>query len=92
MSKMIAFVIPACNEQSNVIVIARAINNIMAPLKYDYRILFVDDGSTDDTLAVLKAEAAINTHIQFISLSRNFGHQNALKAGFLEKSHLKRPK
>ena len=81
MSKMVAFVIPACNEQSNVLVIAGAIKNIMAPLMYDYRILFIDDGSTDQTLPVLKAEAATNNHIHFISLSRNFGHQNALKAG-----------
>jgi len=81
MSKMVAFVIPACNEQSNVLVIAGAIKNIMAPLMYDYRILFIDDGSTDQTLPVLKAEAATNNHIRFISLSRNFGHQNALKAG-----------
>jgi dolichol-phosphate mannosyltransferase len=78
---MVAFVIPACNEQSNVLVIAGAIKNIMAPLMYDYRILFIDDGSTDQTLPVLKAEAATNNHIRFISLSRNFGHQNALKAG-----------
>jgi dolichol-phosphate mannosyltransferase len=64
-----------------VLVIAGAIKNIMAPLMYDYRILFIDDGSTDQTLPVLKAEAATNNHIRFISLSRNFGHQNALKAG-----------
>jgi polyisoprenyl-phosphate glycosyltransferase len=81
MSKMVVFVIPACNEQSNVLVIAGAIKSIMAPLDYDYRILFVDDGSTDQTLPVLKSEAATNKHIHFISLSRNFGHQNALKAG-----------
>ncbi len=81
MSKMVVFVIPACNEQSNVLVIAGAIKNMMTPLAYDYRILFVDDGSTDQTLSVLKAESSVNNHIQFISLSRNFGHQNALKAG-----------
>lgn len=78
---MVVFVIPACNEQSNVLVIAGAIKNMMTPLAYDYRILFVDDGSTDQTLSVLKAESSVNNHIQFISLSRNFGHQNALKAG-----------
>jgi dolichol-phosphate mannosyltransferase len=81
MSKLVIFVIPACNEQANVPVIATAIKNTMTPLSYNYRILFVDDGSTDQTLSVLKAEAEKNSHIQFISLSRNFGHQNALKAG-----------
>ena len=50
---MVVFVIPACNEQSNVLVIAGAIKNIIAPLNYDYRILFVDDGSTDQTLFIL---------------------------------------
>lgn len=81
MSKLVTFVIPACNEQANVPVMVQSINNMMEPLKYEYRILFVDDGSTDQTLAVIKAAAANNNHIQYVSLSRNFGHQNALKAG-----------
>lgn len=81
MPKLVSFVIPACNEQANVPIMVKSIQQTMAPLMYEYRLLFVDDGSTDQTLQVIKAEAAKHNQIQYISLSRNFGHQNALKAG-----------
>jgi dolichol-phosphate mannosyltransferase len=47
----------------------------------NYEIVFVDDGSTDNSLAVLKQLHEKNPQIKYISFSRNFGHQNALKAG-----------
>jgi len=53
----------------------------LANCKYPYEILFIDDGSTDDTLAQIKALSATDSKVKFIELSRNFGHQNALKAG-----------
>jgi dolichol-phosphate mannosyltransferase len=45
-----------------------------------HQILFVDDGSTDDTLATLEAEAASDSRIEVLSLARNFGHQAAVTA------------
>lgn len=81
MNKKISIVVPVCNEQGNVIVLVDALQAVLAPLKYNYNIIFVDDGSVDDTLPVLKQIASIDPNIFFISLSRNFGHQNALKAG-----------
>lgn len=47
----------------------------------DYEIIFVDDGSTDETLNVIKKLRSRNQKIRYFSFSRNFGHQNALKAG-----------
>jgi len=81
MKKKISIVVPACNEQGNIPVLVDALQKVMSELDYEYHILFVDDGSTDDTLAILKMRASIDSSIQYISLSRNFGHQNALKAG-----------
>ncbi len=81
MTKKISIVIPACNEEGNIPVLVDALEMVLAPLGYAYQIIFVDDGSSDGTLALLKAMSIKNQQIRYISLSRNFGHQNALKAG-----------
>ncbi|MEO8174085.1 MAG: glycosyltransferase family 2 protein [Sediminibacterium sp.] len=81
MKKRISVVIPVCNEEANVSIITEALQNIFSTTSYDHTITFVDDGSTDGTLNELKRIGAINQNVFFISLARNFGHQNALKAG-----------
>ncbi len=81
MSKKIAIVIPVCNEKGNIPLMTEAVCNVMDTLSYNYTINFVDDGSSDGTAEVLKETASTNNKVFFISLSRNFGHQNALKAG-----------
>lgn len=48
---------------------------------YDFTILFIDDGSTDQTLALIQSLAADDNNVKYIELSRNFGHQYAIKAG-----------
>lgn len=50
--------------------------------KYKYEILFVNDGSADNTVPEIKAECKKNPAIKLISFTRNFGHQNALSAGY----------
>jgi polyisoprenyl-phosphate glycosyltransferase len=81
MTKKISIVVPACNEEGNIPVLVDALENVLSKLNYDYQLIFVDDGSTDGTLALLKAISISKPHIRYIGLSRNFGHQNALKAG-----------
>ena len=81
MTKKISIVVPACNEEGNIPILVDTLEEVMGPLNYEYQLIFVDDGSSDGTLALLKAISANNTHIRYIGLSRNFGHQNALKAG-----------
>jgi dolichol-phosphate mannosyltransferase len=53
----------------------------MRESNYDFTILFIDDGSTDQTLAVIQSIAADDNKVKYIELSRNFGHQFAIKAG-----------
>lgn len=48
---------------------------------YDYEILYINDGSTDDTLPILKEIASQNNRVKIVSFSRNFGHQAAVTAG-----------
>src|ERR1700740_852518 len=81
MKRTIAIVVPVSNEETNVSLLAAAVKEVLRPLDYSYSLTLVDDGSTDNTLAELKQLAADNKHVFFISLARNFGHQNALKAG-----------
>ena len=79
--KNLEIILPAHNEHGNILPIYNEITQALQACIYDYKIIFVDDGSTDDTLAQLKSLASKDSKVKFIELSRNFGHQNALKAG-----------
>ncbi len=79
--KKIAIVIPAYNEEGNIEVMILSLHKAFDTLPYLYEILFVDDGSKDGTLQMLKTLAMNDDKVFYIELSRNFGHQNALKAG-----------
>lgn len=72
-------VLPAFNEEGNIVVIANKLAEVLN--EYNYEVLFVDDGSTDKTVEIIKDISTKNRNIKFLSLSRNFGHQAALKAG-----------
>lgn len=80
-SSTVSIVVPVFNEHGNIGVLAKAIDRVFANLPYTYTLLFVDDGSTDGSINTIKLLAEYNPSIQYISLSRNFGHQQALKAG-----------
>lgn len=81
MNKLVSIVIPAHNEEENIIVIVDRIEKVFKPLNYNFEILVVDDGGTDKTLSVIKDLAKIKSNFFYIEFSRNFGHQPALKAG-----------
>lgn len=78
--KLVSIIIPCFNEEGNIIELYNKVENNI-PEKYKFEILFIDDGSTDQSLYLIKKLAANDTRVRFISFSRNFGHQNALKAG-----------
>ena len=81
MKKKIAIVIPSYNEEGNIDIMVSSLHKVMQTLPYLYEILFVDDGSSDGTLTKLKSISEVDDKVFFLELSRNFGHQNALKAG-----------
>jgi glycosyltransferase involved in cell wall biosynthesis len=73
-------VLPAYNEAGNIARMAAVLDGILKPLGR-YEIVFVDDGSTDGTLAAIRAAAVANPQVRYVSFTRNFGHQEALRAG-----------
>ena len=75
----ISVVVPAYNEEQNLPVLLDQIRNILQEGLHE--IIVVDDGSTDATLDVVKAASELDHRIKYIGLSRNFGHQTALRAG-----------
>ena len=79
----VVVLIPLYNEEKNASVLSEAINRVFATVpNAAYKILFVDDGSKDGTLAVIQQLAAENEKIAYISFSKNFGKEAALLAGF----------
>ena len=74
-------VVPLYNEADGLQVFYDELCRVLAGLEIEPRILFVDDGSTDDTPALLAALAERDARVIVVTLSRNFGHQSALTAG-----------
>jgi dolichol-phosphate mannosyltransferase len=81
MKQEVSIVVPIYNEQENISALVKAVKSVFIDLPYDYKIIFVDDGSTDATLSIIKTMIDYDSTISYISFSRNFGHQAALKAG-----------
>ncbi len=80
-NKLISIVIPAYNESENIPKTVPTILNLIKPLPYRFEIIMVADGCTDNTLDKIQELALEHKNIFYIEFSRNFGHQNALKAG-----------
>ena len=81
--KTIEIVVPCYNESENIRPLYEAIKGVFAEKlpAYSYTLLFVNDGSSDDSLVVLKKLSEEDKRVKYLSFSRNFGHQLAVKAG-----------
>ena len=79
-NSLISIVVPIHNESEKIHILFDAICEVI--IGYTWEILFIDDGSTDDTLSVLRELSEKYDFVRYISLSRKLGRQIALKAGF----------
>ena len=86
--KTVSIVIPMYYEEEVARECYEKVSNVLKSLKdkYDYEIIFVNDGSKDKTLEILENIAKDDKRAKIISFSRNFGHQAAVTAGLKEVS------
>ena len=85
MARKITIMVPCYNEQDSLPLFYEALGKIMKDERlseYEWELLFINDGSKDNTLAVLKALRAKDERVSYIDLSRNFGKEKAMLAGF----------
>lgn len=82
----LSLVVPCYNEEGNVFPFYNAVRECLEPIDIDYEIIFVDDGSKDDTLSKLRQVSRMahcdgGGRVQVLSFSRNFGKESAILAG-----------
>ncbi|OHB25520.1 MAG: glycosyl transferase [Desulfuromonadaceae bacterium GWC2_58_13] len=80
--KLISVIVPVYNEAENLGQLVAELQSSLSPLICPHEILFVDDGSTDESLAIIRALAAEHSQIQCIAFEKNTGQSAALYAGF----------
>ena len=79
--KTVSIVVPVYNEEDNLREFHKRITEVMSQEPYDYKIVFVNDGSSDGSAVVLSELAKGDDHVEAYLLSRNYGHQMALTCG-----------
>ncbi|MGB6409396.1 glycosyltransferase family 2 protein [Planococcus donghaensis] len=79
--KLISIVVPAYNEEANIAAMYDKLMQELESLPYRYEIMFINDGSSDNTLQEILKLAEAHEHIKYISLTRNFGKESAMLAG-----------
>lgn len=81
--KKVSILIPAYNEELSIPYLYEALHSILDKLPlYNWEILFVNDGSTDHTLELIQELQLSDSRISYLDLSRNFGKEAAMLAGF----------
>jgi glycosyltransferase involved in cell wall biosynthesis len=80
--KKISLVIPLYNEEESVNPLSHEIRKALKPLNINYEVLFVDDGSSDKSLNIIKEICKQDRRFKFISFRKNYGKSAALQVGF----------
>jgi dolichol-phosphate mannosyltransferase len=78
---MLSVIVPIFNEEANLLPLHQALSGALKAIDTPFEIIFVNDGSHDLSLEIIKELAAKDQSVRYISLSRNFGHQVAISAG-----------
>lgn len=79
--EVISIIIPCYNEEDSIPLIYNELKKLSNNMKYDFEFIFVNDGSIDNSLSVLKKLSAKDKQVKYIHFSRNFGKEAAMYAG-----------
>ena len=79
--KELSVIVPVFNEEGNIHHLFNRLKSVIDRLNVDIEYIFVNDGSNDSSMKLIKELAAQNTSVRYIDFSRNFGHQVAVTAG-----------
>jgi len=79
--KLLSIIMPIYNESANITPLYRAVSRQLKGLGYEYELLFVDDGSDDDSLARLVRISKRDSKVRVLEFARNFGKESAVTAG-----------
>ena len=81
--KLITILIPCYNEEQSLPLLYKALNSVVETISgYEFEYLFINDGSKDNTLNILRNLHMQDKRVCYVDLSRNFGKENAMLAGF----------
>src|SRR5579883_1134829 len=78
----VAIVVPVFNEAANLPVLWSRLQGVLADPSREWEVVFVDDGSTDRSLEILREYSQQDDRVRVVELARNFGQHSALLAGF----------
>jgi len=80
-SKYLSIIVPVYNEQENVTLLHASLSSLLNDLEGQSEIIYVNDGSRDETLACLRHLTTLDHRVKVIDLARNFGQTAAMAAG-----------
>ena len=78
---MLSVVVPCFREEEALPIFYSEVTKVLKGIEHDYEIILVNDGSTDQTLSIMKELSKKDEHVHYLSLSRNFGKEAAMYAG-----------
>ena len=79
--QLISIVVPAFNEEAVLPQFHQTITHVLSEQPFDFEIVYINDGSSDNTLSIIKQLRESDKQVTLIDLSRNFGKEIALTAG-----------
>ena len=81
--KKVSILVPCYNEEKSLPLLYPELKELMdSQCEYEWEVLFVNDGSRDNTISIIKTLREADERISYVDLSRNFGKENAMLAGF----------